>query len=79
MFYERKTRDRNILKNFMFPAIVLLTFGVIWTYFGVSPAFYALGATYLLISSMPFITFWTTGNEEAQSVSNLLVFAGVMF
>jgi hypothetical protein len=79
MFFERKTKDRNILKTFIFPAMVLLTFGVIWTLFGVSPAFYMLGAIYLLMSTMPFITFWRTRNSGFLAVTMFMVFAGVLF
>lgn len=78
MFFERKTKDRNIAKNFIFPAMVLLTFGVIWTLFGVSPAFYSLGVVYLLVSVMPFITFWKTRNSGFLAVTMFTVFASVM-
>ena len=78
MFFERKTRDRNIIKNFIFPVVVLMAWGVIWTLFGVAPAFYALGATYLLMSSMPFITFWRTRNSGFLAVTMFMVFAGIL-
>jgi len=62
MFYERKTRNRNMLKHFISPVLVLMAFFLVWMLFGVSLAFYMLGVLYLIGSSLPFITFWKTRN-----------------
>jgi len=78
MFYERKTRNRNMLKHFISPVLVLMAFFLVWMLFGVSLAFYMLGVLYLIGSSLPFITFWKTRNAGFLAVGMSLVFVGLV-
>ena len=78
MFYERKTKDRNIIKNFSIPIIVLPLFALIWRLFGVALAFYSLGGVYVLLSVMPFITFLRTRNSGFLAVTMFMAFAGLV-
>jgi hypothetical protein len=78
MFYERKTKDRNVWKIMMYPVGVLLTFFLIVSTAGFGPAFYVLGGIFLLASTIPFVTFGRTNNAGFLAVGLFQVFAGLM-
>jgi hypothetical protein len=77
-FYERKTKDQSILKILPFPLGVLIVFFTLMATVGPGLAFYVLGGIFLLVSVMPFITFWRTRNAGFLAVAMFLVFAGLM-
>jgi len=78
MFYERKTRDRNWFHYVWFPFTLILVFLTLFTLAGVGPAFYVIGAAFLLMSAMPFITFWRTRNAGFLILGLYLLFAGLV-
>jgi hypothetical protein len=77
MFYERKTKDQNLLKIVWFPFGVILTFFVTVSIAGFGPAFYVIGGIFLLASIMPFITFTRTRNAGFLAVGMWAVFMGL--
>ena len=77
-FYERKTKDQSVLKVLPLPIGALIVFLILLTTVGPGPAFYVLGGIFLLVSVMPFITFWRTRNTGFLAVAMYLVFAGLM-
>jgi hypothetical protein len=62
MFYERKTKDRNLLYIIIYPIGFLLVFFGTAVTLGFEPAFYTLGGIFLLMSVIPFVSFWRTRN-----------------
>ena len=62
MLFERKTKDRNLFYTLIYPfgsiALYLGTMAI----FGVYPAFYTVGGIFLLVSVIPFVSFWKTRN-----------------
>ena len=62
MFYERKTKDRNLFYVVLYPIGLLIFYLSILAIFGVGPAFYAVGGIFLLMSVIPFLSFWRTRN-----------------
>lgn len=79
MFYERKTKDRKVWKNFIYPITVLLTFFILFSTVGVAPAFYTLGILYLIMTIMPFITLLRTRNSGFLAVTMFLFSASLLF
>lgn len=77
-FFERKTKDQSVLKILPIPLGSIIAFIIIATTVGPGPALYVLGGIFLLVSVMPFITFWRTRNAGFLAVAMYLVFAGLM-
>ncbi len=77
MFYERKTKDQNLLKIMWFMPVVILTFFVVMSTAGVVPALYVIGGMFFLASIMPFITFWRTRNAGFLAIAMWTVFIGL--
>ncbi len=63
MFFERKTKSKNILGQFWFPALLLVTFFSLFALFGPGPAFYGLGSLFLIVTIYPFMTYLRTHNS----------------
>lgn len=78
MFYERKTRDRNWFHFIWFPITLFIIFFGTASLAGFELAFYILGPVFLLLSVMPFITFWRTRNAGFLVVGLFLVFFGLV-
>jgi hypothetical protein len=78
MLFERKTKDRNWLKELLFPLGALIAFFGTASIAGFGPAFYVLGGIFLLASLLPFITFSRTGNAGYLAVGMFQVFAGLV-
>jgi len=78
MYYERKTRDRNMLYIIWFPLTVVISFFAVATSLGFGPAFYLLGAIYLAASVIPFLTFWRTRNAGFLAVALWQVFVALV-
>jgi hypothetical protein len=62
VFYERKTKDRNLFYIVLYPiGLILFFFGIAVTW-GFEPAFYAAGGLFLLMSMAHFLIYWRTRN-----------------
>ncbi|MDH3943371.1 MAG: hypothetical protein OEV06_04665 [Anaerolineae bacterium] len=78
MFYERKTKDKNIIHYIWLPiSLFFMFFGLLATV-GPSPAFYVLGVVYLIMCIMPLITFWRTRNAGFLAVSFFQLMVGLV-
>ena len=75
MFFERKTKPKNILRMILFPALTLIIWLGILALAGPGPAFYALGGLYLLIVPFPFIIFLRTRNNGYLAVAGFILAA----
>ena len=75
MFFERKTKPRNIIKQIAFPILTLLIWLGLLTQVGPGPAFYGLGGLYILIVPYPFIIFLRTRNSGYLAVTGFLLAA----
>jgi len=62
MFYERKTKDRNLFYIVLYPIGFIVYFFSIASVFGMGAGFYAAGVLFLLISASSFLSFWRTRN-----------------
>jgi hypothetical protein len=78
MFYERKTKDKSLVHVFLIPFGAILLFFGLWQTIGVNIAFYVLGAIYIVLSVMPFITFYRTRNAGFLAVALFMVMAGLV-
>lgn len=70
MFFERKTKPKNVLKMIWFPVSTVVIFLGLLALAGPEPAFYTLGGLYLVVAAYIFMTYLRTRN------SGHLVFAG---
>ena len=75
MFFERKTKPRNVLRWIWFPILVLIIWFSLLITVGPGPAFYALGGLYLLIVPYPFIIFLRTRNNGYLAVTGFILAA----
>jgi len=78
MFFERKTKPKNIIRWIWFPILVLIIFFVIFALAGPRPAFYTLGGLYLLIVPYPFMIFLRTRNNGYLAVTGFVLAACLM-
>jgi len=62
MFYERKTKDKSLWHIVLYPIGFIFYFLGTAGIFGFPTAFYAVGGVFLLISVIPFVSFWRTRN-----------------
>lgn len=62
MFFERKTKSRNIVGQLWFPILLLVTFFSLFTLAGPGPAFYGLSVLFLVVTIYPFLTYLRTHN-----------------
>ena len=78
MYFERKTKNRIEWNLLIFPLVFLGTFFGLATTVGFPIAFYVLGAMFILLSSMTFLTFWRTQNAGFIPVALFQVFVGLV-
>ena len=69
MLFERKTKDKKPLSIVLFPLAVIVIFITAISTIGIPAAFYILGAIFLLVSTMPFLTAWRTHNSGFLAVA----------
>jgi hypothetical protein len=62
MFYERKTKDKSLWQIVLYPIGFIVLFLGASAIFGFPAGFYAIGGLFLLISVIPFVSFWRTRN-----------------
>lgn len=75
MFFERKTKTRNILGIIAFPILTILGWLITFALAGPGPAYYLLGGVYLLIVPYPFIIFLRTRNAGYLAVTGFILAA----
>jgi hypothetical protein len=73
MFFERKTKPKNIIRMIWFPILVLIIWFATMILAGPGPAFYALGGVYLLVAPYPFIIFLRTRNNGYLVVTGFIL------
>jgi hypothetical protein len=78
MFFERKTKPKNTLRQFVFPIMALILWLGMLGLFGPGPAFYTLGGLYLLVAPYPFIIFLRTRNSGYLAVTGFILAACLM-
>lgn len=75
MFFERKTKPKNILGTIAFPILAIMVWGITLALAGPGPAFYTLGGLYILIVPYPFIIFLRTRNNGYLAVTGFMLAA----
>jgi len=74
MFYERKTKDRNLFYIILYPVGFIAFYFAIMATFGIYPAFYAVGGLFFLLSATTFVYFWKTRNAGFLAVGLFQLF-----
>ncbi len=75
MFFERKTKPKNILSLIWFPILSLMIWLGLLALAGPGPAFYTLGGLYLIVVPYPFIIYLRTRNTGYLAVTGFLLAA----
>lgn len=73
MIYERKTKDKNTWTFLWYPFGGAVLFFGLAQITGFGPALYTVSVVYLLLSIMPFITFFRTRNAGFLAVGMFLI------
>ena len=73
MFFERKTKPKNIIRMIWFPILVILIWLATMILAGPGPAFYALGGLYLVVAPYPFIIYLRTRNNGYLAVTGFIL------
>lgn len=63
MLYERKTKDKKQISIVLFPLTAIIIFITLMATIGIPPAFYTMGAIFLVASTFPLLTAWRTRNS----------------
>ncbi len=77
MFFERKTKSRNILKQFWPALLILVSFFSLIALFGPKPAFYALGVIFLIFALYSLVIFIRTRNAGYLAITLFQTFAAL--
>ena len=75
MFFERKTKSKNVAGMIAFPILAILVWLITMALAGPGPAFFVLGGLYLLIVPFPFIIFLRTRNNGYLAVTGFILAA----
>lgn len=78
MFFERKTKPKNILRHLLFPVLAMIIWLTTLALVGVGPSFYVLGGLYLLVVPYPFIIYLRTRNTGYLAVTGFILAACLM-
>ena len=78
MFFERKTKKQNIIKSIWFPFLSIAVFLAAFALGGPAPAFYSLGAIYILAAIFPIAIVIKTQNTGFLAVALFQIFAALV-
>jgi hypothetical protein len=77
MFFERKTKPKNILKQLWPPLLIMVSFLSLLSLVGPGPAFYALGVIFLVFALYSLAIFIRTRNSGYLAITLFQTFAGL--
>ena len=78
MFFERKTKPKNILTQIWFPILMIVLSISLLALTGPGPTFYTLSGLFLVVSIYPFMVYLRTRNHGYLALTGFFVSTGLV-